>query len=153
MKFAPDQVVAQYLAKLNAAAYVAKPRIAALAAGDLDKDGFIAPSTIPPAALVAWSDWTFGEGDDNQNVRYASEQQLAVLVGIRNLRSSSDEQTDALKLLVEVANALAGVRLTVEGKQTPPVAIVSVEPYQFSADGMWYAVNTKIEGFAQFDDK
>jgi hypothetical protein len=103
--------------------------------------------------LVAWGDWQFGPADDNQNVRYASEQQLAVLVGLRNLRSSADEQTDALKLIVDVVNALAGVRLTIEGKDAPPIAIVSVEPYQFSADGLWYVVNTKIEGFAQFDDK
>jgi hypothetical protein len=125
--------------------------VAALVNKDLDNDGNIAPSTIPPAALVAWGDWSFGGGDDNQNVRYASAQQLAVLVGLRNLRSSAEEQTDALKLIVEVANALAGAKLTIEGKATPPIEIVSVEPYQFTANGLWYAVNTRIEGFAQFD--
>jgi hypothetical protein len=86
MKFAPDQVVQEYLDGAERRENGGRVDGRAANRGAWRTRTWTTTATslrrpIPPAVLVAWGDWQFGPADDNQNVRYASEQQIAVLVG------------------------------------------------------------------------
>jgi len=151
MKFTPDQVEAA-LIKLQADA-LPGVTVDALSSSDVDADGNLSPTVRLPASLAFMSQWNLGDGDDNQKVRYASTMAWDLLVGAQNLRTSAQERQSASKLVGDVANAVAGARLAVGEALLPPIAVMSVQPYQFSANGTWYSISIVIEGFVQFDDK
>lgn len=116
---------------------------------DVNADGsFIVSGNA--TVLVFWGGEQLSDLQDNQAKQYESVQPIEILCGARNMRGTADERGDALSL-VAAARGIAGTRLDIgNGTVLPPIKLISVEPFQFSKEGTWYAVGIAVSGFPQF---
>jgi len=144
---------------LKAALPAMDRQIASLTNGDFNAGGDVIVTDLP-AIRVFYRTGPLARGagrmNDSTALTYDAALGFVVLCGASNMRSRAEERKDALELVDDVLDALAGKRLeglpSYQMSRGPQVVLQNAgELFQFGPDGTWYAVPVVVEGITQYE--
>lgn len=129
--------------------------IVAMSTATFDDDGNVIIEGVKPTVLVYFDGEDFTPMNDVLRTNYEDEQAWVAACLAKSLRSTAEERTSTYALTSRVRDAVAGQRLTLteNAQKTAPMRLVSTKPFQFDANGTWYAVRFALRHVAQFSNK
>jgi phage gp37-like protein len=151
-----DEVEDAIVAHLQAALPGIAGHIASLSSEDFDEGGDAIVTDLP-AVRVFYRTGALDAKNDQTALTYDARLAFVVMVGASNMRSRDDERKDALKLLGDVANQLAGKRLAGLASRSADASrptIVLENPGELMESthrGTWYALPIVVEGKSQYE--
>ena len=148
----PSEVQAALIAALKAV-LTSPIQVRGLTSRDITTDGNII--VVPPAVLVLLDAGEDAPAPNALRLDYLSTQRYLLLCGQRNLKDEDSERGEALDLLANVRDALAGLDMTIgdPGVEIAPIELGGFERFQFDANGTWYAQAVHVQERAQFTPK